>query len=357
MPKASTIAIYASIFAVIVAVIAIGYKPPQETSGVANATPVTTSTEADANTVDQVVATTVAANLAETTNLSVAPNVAEFAASTQIKSEFSQTDTTVISKPQLLQPGAEDRTVVSYTTKAGDTADSVAAQNGISVDTLKWANNLTTSALREGTVLSILPTDGVLYAVKNGDTLQSISEKYGVDQTRVVLYNDLDVSGLTSGQKIILPGANLPTTERPGYVAPVAATTTFFTGYSSGFSGNTWHIKRGTPGYAGNTYAFGNCTKYVYDRRVELGLGISASWGNAGSWASGASKSGLLVNHTPSIGAVMQDSGHVAVVEDILPNGDVSVSEMNAYVSGGGWNIVSGRIVAAAYVGQYFYIH
>jgi surface antigen/LysM repeat protein len=355
VPKASTIAIYASIFAVIVAVVAIGYRPPQETSAVANAASTNITTPAtDPGSIDQVVATSVAANLAETTNLSVAQNTAEFAASTQIQSELSQPDNSVITKPQILQPTAENRATTSYTVKAGDTVTSVAAQYNLSTTTIKWANNLTGDALTVGSNLVILPIDGVLYTVKSGDTLQSISTKYGVDQTRVVLYNDLDVSGITTGQKIILPGGSLPTNEQPGYVAPV---TTFVTGFNSGFGGNTWHIANGTPGYAGNTYAYGNCTRYAYDRRVELGLPVQANWGNAYSWASAAAAAGLTVNHSPSIGAVMQSSDHVAIVENILPNGDLSISEMNAYVSGGGWNVVSGRIVQAAYVSQYLYIH
>ena len=342
-----------------VAVVAVGYHAPQETSGVANASPVTTNSHTQTVTVDQVIATNVAANLAETTNLSVAPNVLESAVSAQSQSAFSQPDAAVIMKPQILQPGAENRAITSYTVKDGDTADSVAAQYGLKTDTIKWANNLTSSRLTVGTTLTILPTDGTVYTVKAGDTLQSISDKYSVDQTRVILYNDLnDASSVTAGLKLILPGANLPTNERPGYTTPVVATTAFFTGYSSGFDGNTWHIGNGTPGYPGNTYAYGNCTRYAYDRRIDLGLPVgSRNWGDAGSWAANARSDGFVVNHTPGIGAIMQDSGHVAIVENILPNGDLSISEMNAYVRGGGWNVVSGRIVQAAYVAQYAYIH
>lgn len=241
--------------------------------------------------------------------------------------------------------------MTSYTVQAGDTADSVAAKYGISADTIKWANNLTSSSLRVDTTLTILPTNGVLYTVKAGDTLQSISDKYKVDQTRVVLYNDLDVSGIVAGQKLVLPSGDLPTTERPGYVAPVSV---FITGYSSGFSGNTWFIKPGI-GAAGG-YAWGNCTSWAYYRRAELGHSIGSQWGNAGSWAFYALRAGLAVNHTPSPGAIIQDSGHVAIVEDVLPNGDLSISEMN-YNPPRGTNVVSGRTLPAAYVGQYLYIH
>jgi len=49
--------------------------------------------------------------------------------------------------------------------------------------------------------------------------------------------------------------------------------------------------------------------------------------------------------------------GHVSIVESILANGDLSISEMNASVPGGGFNIVSGRIIPASVVGQYVFIH
>lgn len=292
--------------------------------------------------------------------MAIAPNVASLAVSAQIKSQFDQsTNNATISKPQIIQPTGTNRTVTTYVVKAGDTVGSVSAQFGISSDTVRWANNLTSDALIPGTSLKILPENGVLYTVKSGDTTQSIAEKYSVDQSRIILYNDLDLSGLTPGAQIILPAGQLPTNERPGYVEPVRYTT-FFAGYGNGFGGNTWFIKVGTPMHAGNTYAFGNCTAYAYDRRVELGLPVSAHWGNAASWAYAAQMDGLLVNRTPSVGAVMQNGGgfgHVAIVERILPNGDIEVSEMNASVSGGGFNIVSGRTISGALAGQYLYIH
>ncbi len=360
VPKASTVVIYASIFALIVAIVAVGYHAPQETAGVASASPVTTQVQAQTTSLDQVIATTVAANLAATTNLSVAPNIAESAASAQINSELAQASSTVINKPQILQPSTQNRSVTTYTAKPGDTADSVAAQFGISVNTVEWANNLTSSAIAAGSTLTILPTDGVLYTVKAGDTLQSISTKYSVDPTRVTLYNDIDVTGVTVGKKLILPGAILPNTERPGYVAPVTAAYAYV-GYSSGFGGDSWRIRVGNPcGYNCGGYAFGNCTAYAWYRRTQLGLPVGNQWGNASTWAIYARAAGLTVNNTPAVGAIMQNGGylgHVAIVEQILPNGDVQVSEMNASIAGGGFNVVDGRVVPAAYAQQYLYIH
>lgn len=333
--------------------VAVGYHAPQLSDGVANATSLGSTNQVPKTSVNELVATKLAANLAETTNLSVAANVANLTISLTAKNELAQTDGAIITKPQILQPTTDSRAVRAYTTKAGETVDSVAAQFGVSRDTVKWANNLTSDALVPGTVLQILPTDGIEYTVKTGDTLQSIAQKYNVDQSRVVLYNDLEVSGITNGAKIILPSGNLPTTERPGYVAPRIATYGYGTS-KTGFSGsyNTDH------GAAGNAYAYGYCTWYAYNRRAELGMPIGSFWGDASSWAYAAAASGYTVNRTPGIGAVMQNgggAGHVAIVESILDNGDIVLSEMNY---GGGWNqIHRGRIVSAGQAALYNYIH
>lgn len=350
--KPSLIVTYASVFIIIVAIIFVGYSQPVSNAPVANVNVNPTNTVAKTS-VDEVVATGVAAIVAQSANLPIASNVANLAVSTQTQIQIDQSNSTGSAKPQIIT--GSNRSIITYIVKDGDTIDAVAANFKISVQTIKWANNLVGDNLTVGSGLQILPIDGVAYTVKEGDTVDSIAEKYQVDKTRLVLYNDLDVSGLTTGSVIILPDATLPTAERPGYVAPVTVT---YNG--AGYGGTTFNIGYGTPGYPGNTYSYGNCTRYAYDRRIELGLRVSANWGNANTWAWNAAVDGLLVDNTPSVGAIIQNgggAGHVAIVESIKANGDLSISEMNAYVFGGGWNIVSGRIVPAGNVGQYNYIH
>ena len=357
--KPSVAAVYLSVFALVVAMVYVGYHDPQSTPGVANAVNVDSVSQNDQASVDNVVATSVAANVAQSTNLPIATSVANLAVSAQTKNSFSQSDGTSTTKPQIIESNTVNRLVTNYTVQAGDTVGALSAKYGISAQTIKWANNLTSDALAVGSVVRILPIDGVLYSVKDGDTIDSIAEKYGVDKTRLVLYNDLDVSGLKSNASIILPNATLPETERPGYIAPAPVVTyNYYTGTGAGFGGQTWYISSGTPD--NGLYAHGNCTLYAYNRRVQLGLPVGSKWGNANTWAANAAAEGLTVNNSPSVGAIMQNGGylgHVAIVESILPNGDLSISEMNAYVSGGGYNIVSGRIVPAGNVGQYLYIH
>ena len=359
--KSSTVAIYASVFALLVAIIAVGYRAPEQASATTT-TVANTSQTADQPAVNAVVATSIAASVADSAGLAVAPNVAELAVYTRVQSEYESTsgDSSTISKPAIVEVSSASRAITSYAVQAGDTVTSVAAKYGLSPNTVKWANNLTGDALAAGSTLQILPRDGISYIVKDGDTIDKIATKYKADVSLITTYNDLELNGLTTGLKIIVPAGELPETERPGYVAPRAVTNytggTYITGYSSGFSnGKTWFIKKGTPNQG--RYAFGNCTAYVFDRRLELGRPIGAMWGNAGAWATNARASGYTVNRTPAAGAVIQDSGHVAIVEAVLPNGDLQLSEMNARVSGGGFNIVSGRILPASQVGQYYYIH
>lgn len=341
--------------------VSIGYHEPKNTTAVANTFSADSTVKTDQTSVDDVVATGVAAGVAQSSNLPIATSVANLAVSAQTKSDFAQSTSTTTTKPQIIETNTTNRTVTSYTAKAGDTVESLAIKYGVSAQTIKWANNLTSDAIEDGKVLKILPVDGIIYDVKPSDTIDSIATKYGVDKTRLTLYNDLDVSGLVPNTSIILPSGNLPENERPGYVAPAPAVTTttvnYYAGSGAGFGGNTWRIAVGTPD---GPYAHGNCTLYAYNRRIALGLPVGGNWGNASSWAYNAQKDGLVVNNTPSVGAVMQNGGgygHVAIVESILANGDVSISEMNAYVSGGGYNIVSGRIVSAGNAGQYLYIH
>jgi surface antigen len=363
--KSSTVALYTSVFALLVAVIAVGYRAPEEGTTAASAAPVvnTTSASADKPAVNDVVANDIAASVAAASNLAIAPNVAERAVSTRVQTQYASSDvTSSISKPTIVQLSTASRNITKYAVVEGDTVESVAAKFAISADTVKWANNLTNSTLAVGSNLDILPRDGIVYTVKDGDTVQSLADKYKADGSSITTYNDLEISGLSAGLKIVIPGAQLPTNERPGYVAPRAASRagstggTYITGFSSGFSsGSTYFIKRGTPNTG--SYAFGNCTAYAFDRRAELGRPIGQRWGNAGSWATNARSAGFTVNRSPAAGAVIQDSGHVAIVEEVLANGDLRLSEMNARVSGGGFNIVSGRILPAGQVGQYYYIH
>jgi surface antigen/LysM repeat protein len=334
----------------VVSMVAVGYRSPNQADVVANLASNPGISAESAPSVDQLLTTTIAANLAEKANLPVAANVANLSVSLAARSELAQTDETIMNKPQIIQPAANNRDITTYTTKQNDTVGSVATAYGISNDTLKWANNLSSDALEPGRELIILPVDGVRYTIKSGDTIDSLAEKYKASQDRIIAFNDLELVGAPVNKTIIIPGGVLPETERPGYVSPRS-------NYRAPASGGSRESGQIVPSAfsnasAGNRYAFGNCTWYAYERRAQLGRPIGSFWGNANTWDSSGMSAGFTVNKTPAPGAIIQwneysepyigYAGHVGIVESVNPDGSITITEMNngAY---GGFNRVNSR--------------
>lgn len=104
------------------------------------------------------------------------------------------------------------REIIEYTVKSGDTVSSVAEEFDISLNTLLWANNLTSkSKLKDGQTLIILPISGVLHYVKKGETLSQIAKIYKSDTSKIVAFNDLaSEDDIFIGDIVIVPDGVLP---------------------------------------------------------------------------------------------------------------------------------------------------
>lgn len=96
-----------------------------------------------------------------------------------------------------------------YKVQRGDNLAKIAANFGISLNTILWANkDLRSSSLKVGQEIVVLPVSGVLYNVRPDDTLKSIAEKYSVDVDKITAYNmGLSPSKLETRQTIIIPYA------------------------------------------------------------------------------------------------------------------------------------------------------
>lgn len=350
--------LYSGIFVLLLSIISIGYYRPgsESTESSASVSPTATTSDKAAGLVnlDEKTATDVAANFAMQTQMSVAANVANLSTSLEAQQEIAQADATVISKPQIVQPTADNRTLTTYTAKAGDTVQSIAEAHDVSAQTIKWANDLQSDAVENGRELTIPPVDGVVYTAQAGDTIASIAQKYGAAAERIVSFNDLEVDGVQGGQQLIIPGG----TEQAAPAPTPAATGTTSNGQSTGSFDSTASLANATAS-VGNRYAFGNCTWYAYERRAQLGRPIGSFWGNASTWAANGRAAGFLVNGTPAPGAIMQNGGgyagygHVAIVETVNPDGTFTVSEMNY----AGFNVVSSRTIPMSQAGNYQFIH
>lgn len=346
--KFARASIYVGTLVVIVFIASFSYKSPVDiTDTSANSTPLASSEEF-ANisnpSVDEISAISLAAKVAETADLTVSTQVFSQYVTLNAKSELAQADESIVAKPQVFE-AAQTRGFETYRSVTGDTVEAVAAKYGLSADTIRWANNLTSDAISPDKDLVIPPVDGVVYTTRDGDSVESLAQKYSSDAIRIVSQNDLELSGMPVGTRLIIPGGVLPENERPGYVAPRQYTPTSTVSYNSAYAAQ-----------AGNRYSYGYCTWYVYNRRAEIGRPVGSFWGDAVTWAYAGRSAGFTVNNTPEVGAVMQNGGgygHVAFVEQVYEDGSIRVSEMN-YV---GWNVVSSRTVNAGAVAGYNFIH
>ena len=221
-----------------------------------------------------------------------------------------------------------------YQTKDGDTLKSIALENDISVNTIVWPNKLTSSTIKPGWFLVILPTDGILVKASDNDTLPDIAHKYNPEkynanaQTRedsadkllekIISYNGLDgAEDITGGDILIVPGGVVPIPPAP---KPQSRN-------DSKINGKGIVTPEDADYGTGHRFPWGYCTWYVASK-------VHVSWGgNAKSWLANAKATGATITShaVPGSIVVTTDSrrfGHVALVESISESGFM-VSEMN----------------------------
>jgi murein DD-endopeptidase MepM/ murein hydrolase activator NlpD len=128
-------------------------------------------------------------------------------------------------------------TVITYTVVEGDTLSTAAKKFNVTVDTVRWQNDLKSADdIKPGDKIEIPPIDGIVHKVKRGDTIYSIAKKYSVDPQAIVnwpfnTYTDDENFGLAVGQQLVVPDGVRPketlwqpTTYLAGKITPNAGT-------------------------------------------------------------------------------------------------------------------------------------
>ena len=230
-----------------------------------------------------------------------------------------------IIKPAAANVTPKKRDIQTYTVQDGDTVSAIADKFGVTVDTIRWANNLSdVDTLSLGEKLLVPPVSGVLVTVKAGDTIESLAAKYGTQAGTIIDFNLIhDPSHLVLGTQLMVPdGAGAPAPVSSTASAPSSSVSS--SGSSGGSSGLTASSSRG--GSFTSHFPWGWCTWYVSSRRY-------VPWnGDAHSWFGNAQAYGYATGRTPRPGAIMVTWeswwGHVAYVESV--SGSCwTVSEMN----------------------------
>ena len=116
-------------------------------------------------------------------------------------------------------------------------------------------------------------------------------------------------------------------------------------------------------GYITQSYPYGECTWYVFNRAKEFGIQFDPYMGNGQDWAH---KSGYEVTNTPTKHSAVSfqgrqagghpDYGHVAFVEDVKDDGSILISECNFVQSGQGTGITNYRVFTADQAKEFLYV-
>ena len=307
----------------------------------------------------------------------------------------------------------------THTVKPGESVWAISNKYGISIAKLKSLNNLTSNLIFPNQVLKVSGSSnstsnssrpstnsggGSYYTVQAGDSLSLIASKYGTTYQNIMRLNGLNNFFIYPGQKLKVSGtasssnstsnSSRPSTNSSGgsyytvqagdslsLIASKYGTTyqnimrlnglnNFFiypgqklkvTGNASTNSGSTTTTNRGynTPVFNHqNLYTWGQCTYHVFNRRAEIGKGISTYWWNANNWDNAAAADGYTIDNRPTVGSIAQTDvgyyGHVMFIERVNNDGSILVSEMNYSAAPG---ILTYRTVPAYQVNNYRYIH
>ena len=254
-----------------------------------------------------------------------------------------------IEKPNVVEDPTLAVGVIEYVVQPGETIASIANKysgSGVTETMIRWSNNFKKSRqVKTGEKIYLPSRAGFVHTVKKNETVNTLAHNYRSTVEEIVTANSLELSqNLAVGMKLLIPNGQLPESERPDYVPPVAKRTGRSTySYSAQYS-------------AGNRYAYGWCTWYAWSQRRDL----PSNMGNARNWASAASRAGFKVDQSPRAGDVFQTSrggggyGHVGYVTGVNADGSINVCDMNGIA---GWGRVGCATWSRAKASTYNYIH
>lgn len=145
--------------------------------------------------------------------------------------------------------------IIEYQVQGGDTASAVAEKFDVTVDTIRWSNNLSDiDDIHPGDTLKILPVAGVAHTVASGDNIYTVAKKYRAEPQAILDYPFNDVGNdlsLKVGQVLIIPDGAPPERPKPPPVQYLARTQV-----PSGPVSSTGQFRWPASGYVGQYFAY-----------------------------------------------------------------------------------------------------
>lgn len=216
--------------------------------------------------------------------------------------------------------------IIDYIVQEGDTIKSIAQDFGISSNTIAWANNIsTTTKLKVGQVLIILPVTGTMHLVGTGETLSSITKLYKGSLTEVIAFNELSSEGkVYIGDIVIIPDGVRPAKQTTSstkialpnsyFICPVPA---------------PWKISQGLHWYNAVDFTTGQCGSPVFAAAGGT-VQITGRQTTAGNYVRILHPNGVVTFY-----------GHLQSIS-VVPNQTVSQGDIIGYIGHTGYTIPSG---------------
>jgi len=162
-----------------------------------------------------------------------------------------------------ISDGHDETGIGEYVVQQGDSLGSIAQQFNISLNTLLWANSLTSkSVISPGKNLIVLPITGILHIVRKGDTISEVAELYKGKVQEIVSFNDIGQEGeIFAGDILIIPNGKKPAIRN---TAPVYVTQAVPNSYFIVPVPTPYRITQGLHWYNAIDFCTGKCGSPIY---------------------------------------------------------------------------------------------
>jgi murein DD-endopeptidase MepM/ murein hydrolase activator NlpD len=140
----------------------------------------------------------------------------KFVVSKEVDADYLKTTIDIIPEKNIALttlPEERQRTeYLAYRIESGDTLFGIGNKFKVSVDALKYVNNLyDSSVLKVGSEIVIPPASGLIHKVEAGDSLASIAKKYSVPAQAIADFNYLlEPNKLALGTELVIPESKIP---------------------------------------------------------------------------------------------------------------------------------------------------